>query len=137
MNAGEISIYRVNDDVKSIRIELTDDKSRNRFITIEIDPKDLMLALTGFSGKPIKYETHRLEFLGKKKETEDLVVAIIAGEVGYYFDTKKQFQNYLEAYEHVLVGDGWKIDTYLGSQNSIKKMPDGSVILNVSKYRYI
>lgn len=133
---GKISINRRsggNDEQSNIFIEIQDNQSRIKFIEIKINMADFTAALTGHSFIPVIFKTNNLEYIGKTKETEKAAINIPHG----VRHDKKSIETYLE---EVHQRDGWIIDTYLGSQNSLIALwddPDYYYTANISYHRYM
>lgn len=134
---GTINISRpsFSDGRKAIKILIVDKNSRIEFLELEIAPAEFALALTGLSQQPIKFEARALDKVGLMKESETIQFQTTLS--GY----RKDYQALLKEHPELFItpeqiSDGWRIDTYLGSQNSIHK--DGKVTyLNTRIYRYV
>jgi hypothetical protein len=126
---GTICISRppYGDGRDMIRISIRDDLSHSNFLIVEIPHADFAKAITGLGYVPIDMEIRNLSGVGKKliSEPRSVICPI---------DTYQK-----DAYKAWLIDnmqeDGWIIDTYLGSQNSVVREGEKTT-LNYSVYRY-
>lgn len=135
-NKATITIGRPSngDGTKFITIAIRDSVSRIIFADIEIDLADFAEALTGLSEVECSIVYRCLENVGKVKETKKVAIKLPNNL------TRNEKTEYLLSLPNI--GDGWVIDPYIGSQNSItlnngddaKQFP---VIANVSYKRYV
>ena len=128
---GKLTISRVmsnrEDDYVEIRIE--DEVSGVEFVSINLSMEQYGHAVAGTSYQDIEYTARDMDCIGKVKEHEVAKVSI-PKELGY---NRKGAEDYVKAnYQR----DGWYLDSYLGSQNSI--VGNGNVYYaNISYYRYV
>lgn len=120
--AGTICISRpcFADGRDAIRITVTDTNSRAEFLELEMDVAEFAFAITGLSTRPVQFVTRGLAVVGKKRMTEPFVHVVSEDklkELGISPYDRKQ----LEAYAKTITPpEGWRLDTYLGSQGSVK-----------------
>lgn len=123
---GNMSITRNNRN--EIKVEVMDDSSRNRFVTVSMSAEDLTMMLTGLSMVEVNFEVKGLENVGKKRLSEKRSVQYNGKEYN-----KKILQAWLiENCQE----EGWSLDPYLGSQSSIQYGKD-FVSLNYSVYKFV
>jgi hypothetical protein len=124
---AEVTITRSSSDV--IRIVIRDETSFTTFVELEMKPEEFAMAVTGLSYRPAEMKVRGLEHVGKTRINE-----------------KRQIVCPLKTYDkEILVAwledhaqeDGWILNTYLGSQNSISRNKDGETVLNYSVTKYV
>ena len=131
-----ISRPQNGDGQKYIRIEVKDESSRTRFLTLKIGLEDFSEAITGLSGIKCTGEVMGLENVGKTKEVKHHR-EMIPSWVNPY--NRSEQQAYLETISY---DDDWLADTYIGSQGSVVQNTDPNtnkefpVIANIRLYRY-
>lgn len=124
-----ITITRNSADEIIIRVRC--ESSRNEFVEVRMTPHALGMALTGLSS--VECETGLLrnpEVVGMRKIIEPR-------QAIYPMDSRnrEQMQQWLIDNKQE---DGWTLDTYLGSQNSIKHLHDGSgYVLKYRVFKYV
>jgi hypothetical protein len=121
-----VTITRTSRDLISIR--LRDSASRIEFVDVTMSLDDFARAVTGLSEISAKAELRGLEHVGKTKQIEQRRV-----ECPIKSYSRDVLQNWLE---ENCQEEGWIINSYLGSQNSIS-YKDDKTIINYSVYRYI
>ena len=124
---GSITITRSSRDVICIRLE--DDNSRIGFLELEMQPEDFAMALTGLGYQPIEFTVRGLENIGKFKVSERRTITCPGKDL---YDRSK-LEKWLEENAKE---DGWNVLTYLGSQGSIRSVPEGQE-LNYHVYKYV
>ena len=120
------SISRTSDDLVNIRVK--DKLSAVEFISASMELQDYARLITGQAYIPAKAELRGLEYVGKQVQRE--VRSVVCPLNTYSTENIKKWfiANCQE--------DGWILDTYLGSQNSISP-GYGNCVINYSVYRYI
>jgi hypothetical protein len=122
----QLTISRNSDD--TITFKVIDDASRGQFLELRMTPADLGMALTGLGFVHVNGVVRELHNVGLKKVTE-----------------RRSKRCPLKSYDKAALRkwlaanckeDGWAIDDYLGSQNSVAHNNDGSCTLNYSVFRY-
>lgn len=124
---GNISCNRVSDD--TIRIEIEDNLSRQRFLYIKLSLEDFARMITGLSGIDFQGEVTNLNVVGKKKISEKRS-AIFTGNG---FANRENMQQWLLDTQQE---EGWTINPYLGSQRSMIFEND-QYTLHYSVYKYV
>ena len=123
----KLSINRPSNGGISIRIG--DELSGIEFIDANISLEEFAEAVTGLACRPMTAEVRGLEFVGKKRVTENRSIVCP-------LDTydKKVLEQWLvdNAQE-----EGWMVNTYLGRQSSVCRDEDGKIILNYSVTKYV
>lgn len=121
-----ISISRSSDD--RVNVTLVDNASNIQFVDMSLSMVDYAKLITGLSRVEITGEVRGLENVGKLKVRESR--KIICPLDTYDKSTLREWLLSTQAEE------GWIIDTYLGSQNSITSH-EGRLVLNYAVYKYI
>lgn len=113
-----------------ITIEITDELSRTRFLSIRVSYSDFTKCITGQSFIPVEFEARNLDQVGLKREDKPLVFPV-KDFVGGADQAAKICQAYTD--------DGWTASTYFRSQNSIRKIPgtDKNYEAHGTQYRYV
>lgn len=124
---GNISCNRASDD--TVRIEIEDNLSQQRFLEIKLSLEDFALMITGLSGIDFQGEVRNLSAVGKKKISEKRS-AVFPGSSST--DRTELEQWLLDNKQE----EGWSINTYLGSQRSVITV-EGKTTLNYSVYKYV
>jgi len=127
MIPGTVSIGRVSDGL--IRIEIRDELSRARFVEASMSPEAFANAVTGLAAQDAELEVRGLEYVGKRKVTEQRQIVC-----PLEWRARHEYEQWL--IENAPV-DGWILDTYLGAQDSVKSSDDGGCILRYSVYKYV
>jgi len=107
MAKGKLSIHRVHSDEDYIAIEITDALSGTKFLQVELTAEVLGLVLTGLSFQECKFNLHRVDLVGKKREHKSELVP----RPKKYRDDKKaaeEADGLLAPFEI----DGWKAHRY-------------------------
>lgn len=121
----EVGITRTSRD--EIHIRFQDKTSRAQFVDVTMTPADFTMALTGLYGVEAKAVVKGLDVVGKTKIVERRSI-----ECPLSTYDKKELAAWLEANAKE---EGWRVDTYLGSQSSVSHL-NGKTILNYSVTRY-
>ena len=123
---GALTISR--DSRNTVRITIMDRASGTRFVELHMTPNDFAMALTGLSHVDGDLAVRGLDTVGK-----ELVIEKRAIDCPLDTFDKKELTDWLvqNAQE-----DGWIVDTYLDSQNSVGRH-NGRTILNYSVRKYI
>lgn len=111
-----------------ILIEIRDNNSRVIFCECTVAPGDFALALTGRGYISATAEIRGLEYVGKTYVREKRVIT--APNLGY---EKEKYQEWLRDHGQE---EGWIVDDYLGSRDSVSFEKEG-VVLRYSVYKYI
>jgi len=123
--AGELSINKVytNQGDDYVQICVTDVNSRVEFLDVKIDMTTFAEKLCGVSNKTVELEFRNLTEVGKRYESKAFSFSVVMSEFSYNRD---KIRDHIKANSRQLLADqgldqkdGWKIDTYLGSQGSI------------------
>lgn len=122
---GKLSISRNSNDIINIRLD--DVNSKTEFVSVDVTPEDFAYALTGLARQDVSITVRDLELVGKRRIVESRQATT----------TLKSYKidDYVKWLEENCQEDGWILDTYLGSQNSIVYKND-SVIINYTVVRY-
>ena len=126
MLKAKVSISRNNHDMISIRIK--DCASGVTFTEVHMRPEEFSLALTGLSYQDAELRINGLEFVGKKCIREERRILCPLNTYDRELLTKWLNENAQE--------EGWIVDTYLGSKNSIAHIKD-TMYLNYSVVKYV
>lgn len=126
---GELSIGRYS-STDTMHIELIDESSSITFLSVEIDCKDLMLALTGLGNVDCSFELRNTKLIGKKLETktEEIFCAYPADEEDIYKALKP------------LLKDGWmaRREDFSNHHNIVRgSVKDDKATYRVSFHRYV
>lgn len=82
---GSITISRPSSDGrKYIQIEIKDEGSRIKFVTVKVKLSDFAEALTGLSYMPCRFNTRGLDIIGKVKEAKTITFKF--SKLDYYSD---------------------------------------------------
>lgn len=121
-----ISISCGSDDL--IRISLHDNASGIEFVSARMDCEDFAKAVTGLAYVPISGDVRGVEYLGKTHVSEPRTI---------FCPLKTHRKDALvEWLKNNAQEDGWILDTYLNSQNSV--ISDGKGCrLNYRVHKYI
>jgi len=122
----KLSISRPSSGGISIRIE--DTASLIEFIDASISCEQFAEAITGLSSRPMDAEVRGLEYIGKTRirEPRKIICPIETYDRGILQSWLKE-----NAKE-----EGWLIDSYLGSQSSVARDGD-KTILNYCVHKYV
>lgn len=114
-----------------IRLSIKDPVSCITFLKMELLPEDFMNCLTGLAYQPGIGVVYGTEFLGKTKQIEERTIEMPLQNTDFW--SSKEYSIWLK---NNYKEEGWFIDTYLGSKNSIE-YKEGKQFLNFTVYRYI
>lgn len=114
-----------------IYLSIKDTDSFINFLRMELSPEDFMNCLTGLAYQPGIGEVYGTEFLGKTKQIEERTIEMPLQNTDFW--SSKEYSIWLK---NNYKEEGWFIDTYLGSKNSIE-YKEGKKFLNFTVYRYI
>ena len=124
---ASISVLRNSHD--EVIIEIEDKNSRARFVRVTMSPHDFAMAVTGLSDINVSAEVVGLDVVGKKKVVEKRTAECPLKTYDKEILKKWLTDNCQE--------EGWKLDSYLGAQSSVKLISGGEgVYLNYRVYRY-
>lgn len=141
---GKITVSRPSsseDRPEYVRIAIRDDTSRVTFLEVEVDMPEFALALTGASEQNCVIKPHRLDTVGKVRESQPMTFVLTSEYLAKYslqsYD-KTGLKAHLEQDpEGVFQEEGWELSTYLGTQTSITpNSPDG-IRINTHRVRYV
>jgi len=128
MIPGTISISRWNEG--TIHVEVRDVLSRAKFVEATMSPKAFANAVTGLAEQVAELEVRGLEYVGKRKVTEKRQIVC-----PLEWQSKDEYTQWLiqNAQE-----DGWILNTYLGSQDSVQYgAVTAGCVLNYSVFKYV
>lgn len=127
---GTVSISRPHgDDGRYVEIRLRDETSGITFVEAKMDMLSFTEALFGLVEQECQLELRGLANIGKVREREKVKLEY-PKELGYNKDDIAAWL--VDHYPR----EGWKLDTYLGSQGSTVYEGDKR-FANVSYYRYV
>lgn len=127
---GKITISRpcFGDGRELMTIRVKDGLSNERFLEVQIGLAEFTQAITGMGEVPAKLIIQGLDRVGLKKQRERRKV-----EAPFKYANKEKLTNWLV---DNCQEEGWILDTYLGSQDSIG-FTDTGVLLRYSVYRFV
>jgi hypothetical protein len=111
-----------------VGIEVKDVLSRTTFLELELTLEQFASVVTGMYISDVGGTVEGLQNVGKKRVREDRSVTLDFSVYEREYLVKYLLENCQE--------DGWTIDTYLGSKDSIKHK-DNKTILSYSVYKYV
>lgn len=124
---ANISISRNSSD--EIGISVADEASGITFLDLRLTPQEFAMALTGCAYTDVKAaEVRGMDVVGKRKVVEPRTV-VYPGES---YGSREEMRAWLKENGKE---EGWIVDSYLGSQSSISRKGD-ETILNYSVYRF-
>lgn len=123
---GEVSICRSSNGLIYLRAQCQD--SRQEFLEIAFTPEQFANAVTNLHMSDIDMKVSNLERVGKKRVTEPREV--LSPLTDYSRDVQ---QKWLEENRQE---EGWTLNAYLGSQNSMKHVDNGT-LLRYSVYKFV
>ena len=123
---ANISISRSSNDM--VNLTLADEASGIQFVDMQISLSDYARIITGLSHVEIEGEVRGLENVGKLKVRETR--RVICPLDTYDRSILREWLVTTQA------EDGWTIDGYLGSQNSITQH-EGRRVLNYAVYKFV
>lgn len=121
----KVTISRDNHD--TVRISIVDDASGIEFVEAHMDCATFGMCITGMSYQEAKLEVRGLEWVGKKRVTENR--SIVCPLETYKTDELSAWlkENAKE--------DGWLVSTYLGTRGSVQRTEAGTLLrYTVTKY---
>lgn len=124
-----LSISRPNcsDGPKYIKISVTDEKSRVRFLELQIGLAEFAECLTGLSYCESEAEVKFLDKVGKERIYENRTV-----EMPFRTYDRELAQEWLQ---QNCQEEGWEVNSYLGSQGSMRSVGEKTVLnYGVTKY---
>jgi hypothetical protein len=124
----KISIGRRSDG--AIVITVQDESSHAQFLELEMTPENFALALTGLALTEARGTVRNLGSVGRHRivETREAIYPRSSA-----YDSREKMRAWLEAN---CQEDGWLLDTYLGSQSSVRRDEAGNVVLRYRVIRY-
>ena len=123
---AQVTISRRNNNKVYISIE--DANSHIEFVEVELTLTDYAMIITGLSSVGGEVTYRGLDCVGKTRVTEPRRV-----KSGVYGCGKEEHRKWLE---ENCQEEGWKLNSYLGSQRSLS-YEDGETVLNYSVYKYV
>lgn len=123
---AKVTISRGSDG--KVRISFEDTVSHIEFATVALSVEAFGHAVTGLSMQEGELEVHGLEFVGKRRVTEQRQIVC---PLKTYNTSELQAWLTDNAQE-----EGWLLSTYLGSQSSMSSV-DGGTLLRYSVTKYI
>lgn len=129
---GKLTISRPygfrQDENPHIRIVIEDSASHVQFIELEVPLASFAEALTGLSGVEAPMTIRGLHNVGKRRVVEsvtfDLSEEYLKSKDIKTYDKEKIRQLLKEDPDKMFQREGWVLDTYLGSQSSIRYIGD-------------
>lgn len=123
---GEICITRSNNGAYYIRIE--DSASSRQFVELTLTAKQFAEAVTGLYTSDVEMEVQHLDKVGKQRIRQERQVLCPLED----YKTEVLSQWLIDHCQE----EGWTLDTYLGSQKSVKSV-DGGKLLNYAVIKYV
>ena len=123
-----ISKVQSSRDDAYMSISITDTASGIKFTNVNVSLKQFMDALTGLSEVSCTHETRNTEYIGKHYVSEGRTIT--APWFGY---DKKAYKAWLISNAQE---EGWILNSYLGSQDSVT-YKDDSAILKYVVFKYV
>ena len=114
---------------RAVRIEVEDDLSCVRFVTVEVPLEAFAEALTGMACVDVDFDVRGLQYVGMRKVTEGRTA--VCPVTSY---DKVAARAWLEAN---CQEPGWALNAYLGSRTSMESKGDGTCLLRYSVTRYV
>lgn len=129
---GKITITRPSDleNDRKFRIRIQDNNSLQKFIDIEIDAEDLMLALAGEGNQPIEFSLEDCSVVGKIKQSKPLEFLLPEDKTGRC--RKLLAENLADKN----TDPGYTASKYFGSKTSFYTK-DGNRYARTTQYRYV
>ena len=127
MSKVQISVSRNSSGMVGLRV--VDSASHIAFLDVSMTLEAFAEIITGLSYVEAEAEFRGLDNVGKIKIVE-----------------KRRVTCPLDTYDKIELSDwldkncqeeGWKLDTYLGSQGSVVRTQDGETVLNYSVIKYV
>lgn len=123
----DVKITMTRNSNNLINITLYEENSRAQFFDGTMTLEDFGAAITGLYQVPIKADVRFLDVIGKHKVVENRSV-----ECSLNPYNRKALEQWLSEYKE----EGWIVDTYLGSQNSVATKA-GKTILHFRVFKYV
>lgn len=123
---GTITISRDSRDI--VRVSIRDEESFIQFVEFKMNLESYALAISGLSEVHGEFGVRGLEHVGKRK-----VIERRAKECPINSYDRKVLEQWLKENGQE---EGWILDCYLGSQNSIGHRGD-KTILNYSVHKFV
>lgn len=124
-----LSISRDSKD--RINIEIICKESRARFLQLELSLEEYAQVITGLSHVEVEGKVNGLDVVGKTRVKEQRNITV-GQDIGR--QPKEQLKDWLIKN---CGEDGWILDTYLGSQNSVVYNGVDKYTINYSVYKYV
>lgn len=117
-----------------VEVRVTDKASGVGFLEIPLSYQQFGKLVKGCSAESVKAVIRGADVLGKRYVSERRSVTILLTAV--LGDKREDYEEWLRKYYKEA---GWEVNSYLGTQGSIKRGPYGSgvVTLNFSVYKYV
>ena len=113
----------------TIELTITDESSREQFCQLTMSPEQFGMAITGLYTTDIDMSVGNLDCIGKQKVTEKRSITL---PFLTYDHGKIKSWLHENAKE-----DGWEINDYLGSRDSIRYNESGQIVVNYIVFKYI
>lgn len=124
-----LSISRNSKDI--VGIEVVCKESRTRFLKLELTLEEYAQVITGLSHLEVEGEVKGLDTVGKTRVREQRSV-VVAKDIG------SKPKEYLEDWLiRNCSEEGWILNNYLGSQNSVVSNGVDKYTINYSVYKYV
>jgi len=123
---GEIGITRNSNGFVYIRIE--DSSSHSQFVELKLTLEQFAEAVTGLHTSDVEMTVRNLDRVGKRRVREERSVVC---PLNTY--KKEEIRQWMA--DHCQE-EGWVVDDYLGSQNSVKSV-DGGTLLKYAVTKYV
>jgi hypothetical protein len=123
---AKVTISRASDD--KVRIRIRDEASGIEFAEVSLSIEAYGYVVTGLSEQPADLEVRGLQWVGKKRISEPRRIVCPLDTYN-----KEALSAWLEENGQE---EGWLVSTYLGSQKSVSRTPEGTV-LNYSVTKYV
>lgn len=131
---AQVRIGRYMNSDQEFFLEIQDEASGARFLKLEFGPE----AFADLLSNRISYmegEVCALDVVGKEYVSQHVEVRMPDSISPY---DKKEAAEYLKTYKPVFEksNEGWQLDTYIGSQDSIVRQEDG-VFAQLKMFKYV
>lgn len=137
---GTISISRpqFHDGRDAIVMTIVDSESRTQFISLEIAPGDLMLAMTGAHAMPMQFSVSNLSQVGFRREVKPFQFVISRDSHSSIMksDIEEMLKTPSKVLTKELIDEGWIVNPHIGSQGSVQYSTD-SILVNISIHRFV
>jgi hypothetical protein len=111
-----------------ISLSLKDEESRVTFATVKMDAETLGKVITGLSEQKVTIEVKGLDRVGKARVVEDRTLSV----PGHIY-SKESLEKLVKS---TCQEDGWVLDTYLGSKDSVQYLRDDTTLVRYKVYRF-